>query len=53
MPSESEKQHKYWTWVLHGKKDATDKEKAVAKEFLEADRASGKYQPRKPSNRNQ
>ena len=44
MPSRTLKMHKYWIWVYYGKKDATEEEKKVAKEFLDADKAKGLFQ---------
>ena len=44
MPSVNERQHKFFLWVYYGNKDATEKEKQVAKEFLDADKKAGLFQ---------
>ena len=49
-PSKSPKQHRFMEAVAHGAKpkSGSGPSQAQAKEFVQADKAQGKYQGRKP-----
>lgn len=53
MPDKSQKQHNFMAGIAHGMKPRNGKgpSPAVAREFLEADKALGKFQGRRKKRR--
>lgn len=54
MPDESRKQHNFMAGIAHGMKPRSGKKgpsPEVAREFLEADKAQGKFQGRRKKRR--
>lgn len=49
MPSVSQAQHDMWVVKLHAK-ESTDKDRQVAKEFLDADKKAGLWQSKEHTN---